>query len=283
MSVTKINAMKFRKLVIMFLILLNHQVYASNICEELKKSPKSPIQIEYNGQLTKRINLGSLEAQEHTLHPSHMGVFVNKKYPDAQGDCPRSCISLEVKSSPCKGWNYFDGKIEMEPAVFGPGHFEDTFTLTSASSKPADYDEGLVSLEFSVSGTFHGGLLGVNADKRDVESWFAGRTSSLTLTIVNNGDRVIHIKNMEIELSDLSDIKGIPAKLSNDKCSSNVLEPNQRCTIVAISDTKKLIKSKKAMYIIFFGNDAIGSGNAQVFIDRDSEPQVSIHTGYSSQ
>lgn len=261
---------------------LNNAAYPSDICASLLKSSEQPIQIENDGKIVPSVDLGDLEADQHVKHPAHIGIFIAKNYSsNVQGYCSRSCLTLKTKASPCRGWRYFDGTIQVEPVLTGPNKFSEDFDI-SVAQPGGDYDGMTAAVTFSVSGRFHGGWFKVSADDTQVSEWLSGKTKFLAIILKNIGDRNLHIYNMYAVAPSIAGSLDISTRLENNSCIGVVLISGQICTFSIYSDTDKIGNSTNALYSISLESNAIGSGT-QIYIEHGAhtKPRIGVRAGYS--
>lgn len=250
------------------------QVLDVKICEKLKRNPEPSIRIVHSGHVVESVRLGDLEAKQYAQRPNSVDIFAFRTYSNLQGSCGRACLSLKPKKSPCKNWAYYEGEIQLDPAVFGPEKFEDGFQIRFGHDDQDDV------MYFSASGRFHGGWLVTHVTDQSLAEWFGGRTRMLAIDIRNTGDRDVRTK--EVSVGETNPIK---IQIVKNNCDKIVLAPGRECQFTLTADTAKLNKLKNNQFIVAIENDAMGDGNGVIFIEQKSGSgaTVFLRAGYSNK
>lgn len=251
---------------------------AEDICSQLKPAKKAAAFLVSNKKITNQINIGDHDFKWHLKNPVVVDFFVYPPRFTLQGDCMRSCFSVEKVKSECKGFTKYKGKIEIEPTVNGIGKFSEYFQL-SLSDPGADLDQGSESFQVSVTGIFHGGSMGiVQGNRKELDDFFLSKTSSLAVTLRNFGDLPVSIGKFFV-LPDSANL----ATLERNGCANKIIPANTTCEFTIKSLGKGGFAKKTGIVLtVAFENDGLGDGNGILFFDTsDGKTTVSLRQGYS--
>lgn len=258
---------------------VNNANASDGICSELKIEPKPAIRLAQNGKIVRDIQLQDIEAREHVKHPAIISLFAPSSYSNITGSCSRACLTLNAKKSPCKGWQYYDGEISLDPAIFGTDKFEEAFSISFQPHDSSSSEEEEGSIEFTASGQFHGGWLSAKYDEQSLLDWLSGRKPSLTIFLVNDGDRDVHTQDL------VGNLQTNPAAVNflNNTCNKATLRPSENCRFTITAESATLKATQNIQYVFSIGNDAIGDGNGIIFIEREGnqKPRIFFRAGYS--